>query len=476
MQQLYLSVALPKMTYGLDVWYTPPSKPAGYTKNSGSVGVLRNLQKIQRLATTAITGTLRSSPTDLIDAHSGLFPMELALMKACHRSLVRTFTLPDTHPLHQIIQQAKCHPPEKHLSSLDQLIKTFKMRSTKIEVIDSAARHMAGTNRFATSIATSREDSITSESNDTTDYKAFSDGSGQEDDIGASAILYKKGSARMTASLQAFLGPKSKHNTYEAEVIRAILATWIIRWTPETIGKTVSLYIDKEAVIKALIGSRPSAGQHLINHLRLAANDLPCKINIRWISSHSEVKGNEAADKLAKAVAQGRSSRATDLPHLLRSPLPVSASAIKQEFSAKLNRLWNKVWDGSPSKDRFSRLDPNFPFNSFRKRLFQLTRRQSSTIMQLRTGHIPLNFYLKRISKADYDRCSKCFEGPDHVQVPETINHFLFECQAYDEFRRELIAKIGRSRLSLIKIMKNTNYMKALVTYLHQPDRKIFRE
>jgi hypothetical protein len=31
MRQLYLSVALPKITYGLDVWYTPPSKPAGYT-------------------------------------------------------------------------------------------------------------------------------------------------------------------------------------------------------------------------------------------------------------------------------------------------------------------------------------------------------------------------------------------------------------------------------------------------------------
>jgi Reverse transcriptase (RNA-dependent DNA polymerase) len=47
MRQLYLSVALPKITYGLDVWYTPPSKPAGYTKNTGSVGVLCNLEKAQ---------------------------------------------------------------------------------------------------------------------------------------------------------------------------------------------------------------------------------------------------------------------------------------------------------------------------------------------------------------------------------------------------------------------------------------------
>jgi hypothetical protein len=113
MRQLYLSVALPKITYGLDVWYTPPTKPAGYTKNTGSVGVLRNLEKAQRLATTAITGTLRSAPTDLLDAHAGLLPMELALRKACHRAILRSITLPHTHPLHQIIKKAKRNPPEK---------------------------------------------------------------------------------------------------------------------------------------------------------------------------------------------------------------------------------------------------------------------------------------------------------------------------------------------------------------------------
>ena len=55
MRQLYLAVALPKITYGIDIWYTPPHKPVGRTRNSGSVGALRNLTKIQRIATLAIT-------------------------------------------------------------------------------------------------------------------------------------------------------------------------------------------------------------------------------------------------------------------------------------------------------------------------------------------------------------------------------------------------------------------------------------
>lgn len=34
MRQLYISVALPKITYGLDIWYTPPCKKPGQTRNS----------------------------------------------------------------------------------------------------------------------------------------------------------------------------------------------------------------------------------------------------------------------------------------------------------------------------------------------------------------------------------------------------------------------------------------------------------
>lgn len=91
--------------------------------------------------------------------------------------------------------------------------------------------------------------------------------------------------------------------------------------------------------------------------------------------------------------------------------------------------------------------------------------------MQLRTGHIPLRFYLKRIGKADTDRCNRCANGHENVQAKESINHFIFDCQAYDEERLDLIAKIGRRHFTLSKIMKNTNYMKALVTFINRTGR-----
>ena len=91
--------------------------------------------------------------------------------------------------------------------------------------------------------------------------------------------------------------------------------------------------------------------------------------------------------------------------------------------------------------------------------------------MQLRTGHFPLNFYLHRIGKTDSDKCTKCNEDPENIQVTETINHFLFDCQAFDIARQALTAKIGRNYLSLSKIMKSTDKMKALVTYINRTGR-----
>ena len=164
MRQLYLAVALPKITYGIDIWYTPPSKPIGYTRNTGSVGALRNLEKIQRIATLAITGTLRSSPNDYVDIHANVLPMDLALLKACHNAIVRYLTLPNTNPVHQIIRNAKRYPPTKHPSSpLDNLIKLLSLANSTLETIHPVITQLTlrqGASHFHTRIDKSREDSI----------------------------------------------------------------------------------------------------------------------------------------------------------------------------------------------------------------------------------------------------------------------------------------------------------------------------
>jgi hypothetical protein len=64
------------------------------------------------------------------------------------------------------------------------------------------------------------------------------DGSGFNEEIGKAVVL------RHIDYFKAYLSPSSKHNTYEVEMVREILATWLISNCPNAIGRKVFLYID----------------------------------------------------------------------------------------------------------------------------------------------------------------------------------------------------------------------------------------
>ena len=56
-------------------------------------------------------------------------------------------------------------------------------------------------------------------------------------------------------------------------------------------------------------------------------------------------------------------------------------------------------------------------------------------ISKLRTEHIALNGYAKKILSNPTDRCPRC-------QVVETVEHFLMDCREFDEQRAEMRKKL----------------------------------
>ena len=471
MRQLYISVALPKITYGIDAWYTPPNKQENQNRNTGSVTILRNLQKVQRIAVLAITGTLRSSPNDFIDAHANLLPLDLALTKACHNAVIRYHTLLESNPIHGILKEYRLRAPTTHLSPLFKLLKLFQTSNLRIETINTNLNPTLERTRFNSHIDDSRKSSISNKAKDPADFKIYADGSCQNNGIGAAAILFKKDSIRPLNSLQLFLGPSTDHNTFEAEICGAILALWLTENTPDTIGKKVSLYIDNQAVIKSLNTPTFTSGQHLIQALKHAANRSATQLTIKWISSHSNVLGNEEADRLAKKAAEGRSSAIANLPHIFRNPIPISASATKQAHNALLQHKWTETWNHSPRRIRLEQLGEPFPFKKTYQTLTKLPRSQTSTILQIRCGHFPLNQYLHRINKTDSNTCRPCHNANAINPPPETITHFLFDCPAYAQQRIELATKIGHQHLNLPDIMSNPDHLKALLKYIRKTKR-----
>jgi hypothetical protein len=268
-----------------------------------------------------------------------------------------------------------------------------------------------------------------------------------------------------------YMGPGTKHNTYEAETIGAILGTWLLSKCPDLVGKNVSLYIDNQAVILAVKNPKATPGQYLTRQFILQANALGCNLGIHWISSHSKVKGNEKVDDLAKVAANGRSSARARLPHTFRRELPTSASAIKQEYHEVLKANWEKRWTTSDRSRRMETIDRDFPFIKFRKRTHPLTRSQASIMTQIRCGHIPLNAYLARINKSDTEYCQACIDNEDGLHCHETIKHFIFECNSYKQERDNLKNKIGLRHFNLRSIMSNTDRMRALAKFIGKTGR-----
>jgi len=131
---------IPKMTYGLDVWYTPPHKEQGKKRNSGSVKYLKEFGKLQHLVTLAITGAFCTTPTDLLDAHAGLLQMKLLLKKICHQAATHICSLPLTNPV--AIQAQAYHdcPASKHPTNIQCLLKIFNLDPLAIEKIQASTK------------------------------------------------------------------------------------------------------------------------------------------------------------------------------------------------------------------------------------------------------------------------------------------------------------------------------------------------
>jgi ribonuclease HI len=292
----------------------------------------------------------------------------------------------------------------------------------------------------------------------------FTDGSDCDGKVGAVAVMYGKGYSAQISQLKAYLGPSKKHNNYEAEIVGGILALWLLM--PETYRKTVFIYSDNQPFIRTAENPKPVLGKYLLQNLYKEANKSWAKLDMKWISGHSKMHGNESADKLAKEAVSGKASRREDLPPILRQTLLSGISLKNRTHMEELKRNWVDMWQGSPQQQQFERIDDTFPFNGYRKRQYELSREHASLLLQIRSGYQPLNSYLHRIKKVDLDKCQACQINPDDETLPETVKHFIYDCDAYIPQRRSLIRAIGATNLPLRDIMMETKHMKELAKYI----------
>ncbi|KAF4618845.1 hypothetical protein D9613_009693 [Agrocybe pediades] len=482
MRRLYLTVIIPKMTYGLDVWYTPPHKPEGKRRQIGSVKALKEFRKIQRLATLAITGAMRTTPNELLDSHAGLLPVDLLLKKICHRAIIRLSSLPQTNPAGQLATKYHIAPAKTHVTSIQKLIQLFQIQTHRVETINPKTEARNTTRNYLTTIAPNAKQAEREEREDQARAKVYTDAANHQGQLGAAAVLYENNAREPAKSLRYKIGPDTHHTIDDAESVAGLLGCWLLKNSEHRGPQNATMYTDSQNLIKLMNSRTPSSGSYIVEAIKeisdKTAEDAPnngqnneAQYKVRWIPAHGTSRGNDKADKEAKKAARGESSPLRDLPPLLRTSLPHSAKALKTNYHNTLKQEAEQRWNQSERKEKFDRdVDDKYPYDEFRKQQTKLNRAKASILMQVRTGHLPLNAYLHRFGQHYTSRCNACYRTTRRHKE-ETLKHYLFECPEYRWERADMDKKMGRNSRNLKALLGCNKTVKVLMEYIEKTGR-----
>ena len=476
MRKLYLTVAVPKFTYGAGIWFRPMFVEGSNKRQRGSIGVAKRLASVQRMANISTLGAMRTTATDTLDAHALLLPMHLLLQKICLQAALRLATLPQRHPLCKHLQHAAKHMGvQRHRTSIHNLLAAFRALPGETETIDTVKHKTAiRSTTYAPHIATGKDKAIKEHEENRGEIKIYSDGSAHSGGVGAVAVLIRPG--KEPRSLTYHLGSERHHTVYEAEIVGLTLAAKLLLTEDQPVSP-VSIFIDNKAAIQSGASPSTTAGSYLIEKFarltraiakKFQDQDSELQLTVRWIPGHKGVQGNELADAEAKRAAESpvNTSARRKLPRYLQStPLPHSVSALKQWHRKALMEKWKTEWSTSPRYIRAKAIDPDMPSPHFLKLIESLPKKCASVYIQLRTNHAPLNAYLNRIGKRDSPNCQHC-EGKE-----ETAHHFLLDCPFYARERHTLAVALRRDATSFRYILTKEEATEHLMRYVNSTGR-----
>ena len=130
MRQVYQACVLPKLDYASSVWRNPLRDK----------GHLRVLSTVQRAALLRIISAFRTVATQALEVECHVLPTHLRLKRRGQDVLARLFTLPQEHPLDQVVNRVKSRTARKGTQprfALAETAKTMKIGELgSLETID----------------------------------------------------------------------------------------------------------------------------------------------------------------------------------------------------------------------------------------------------------------------------------------------------------------------------------------------------
>jgi len=138
--------------------------------------------------------------------------------------------------------------------------------------------------------------------------------------------------------------------------------------------------------------------------------------------------------------------------------------AMRATFNRTLRSEWVKRWSSSERGQRYARLDRTPPSAKVLRSCEGLKRDEQALLTQLRTGHVALNSYLRRIHVLDSPNCQVCNE-------PESVDHFLLRCRRFIVPPQDMRSKLRGQVLSLRSLLGCRQNFPALMNYIKATGR-----
>ena len=238
----------------------------------------------------------------------------------------------------------------------------------------------------------------------------YTDGSRTSNSSGAGFIIYKE-----NATIERSIPMGECATINQAEMLAILQATQELTDAKET-SKNVTIYSDSQACLIAMkmgtTTSKLTAECHLALNRLGRSNDLL----LTWVPGHSDIDGNETADKLAK---QG----ATTAYMGPEPALPISDATLKRKNHANFRARWNENWKTQPacrqSRETLTKAPESYDC------ALDLPRLRLRHLVTGYTGHGNLGHHLWKMGINSSPHCLRC-NAED-----EDAHHHIARCPAY---------------------------------------------
>lgn len=373
---LYTIVVRPVISYGCIVWW----------RRSQLVTAQRELQQLQRLVCIGASGALRTTPTAALEVLLDLPPLHLYLKQQATTAFWRlkasgVWKGPNLLNLGVVMAMPQ-----------DRIPKRFSPDDCCQVLIPEREAWNAGV-----PIAHSRHP-----------VTFYTDGSLMNGSAGAGVFCEQPDTA-----LAIPLGRNV--SVFQAEVFAIICA---LNESVKLQRSSIVICSDSQAAVMALSGPVVSSG--LVAECRKRALDqvrIHHSVTVVWVPGHSDIKGNEAADELAR---QGSAMSAMGPEPII----PVGPSLVKNWIKQQLTRGFVSHWRSLPGM-RISKSFICDPRQNYGIHHLSCDRGTTRTLVGLLTGHGPFLSHMEKIGAIQgATACRKCGEGL------ETTTHILCDCPA----------------------------------------------